>query len=635
MAEKKSSKAWFFFVEDEDQQHLACCKKCDKKVPRGLPNKRKEWSTSNLLSHLRTAHPKELADYDRQAAEQARQEAATPAASTSAATENSGRSSRQQTLAECISRSAKWSSDSPEAKQLTNAIGRMLALDLQPFQMVENIGFRHVMSLAAPRYVIPSRRYFAETVLDELFREMQDKIRASLQDAKDVSFTVDLWTAPFTTQSFMSLTAHWITSQFERMCAVLHCEAYNVAHTAEQLGTAFNSMLGNWGLLERCHCVVHDNGRNIVKAFEDLNTTHVSCLAHTLQLVVHDGLLHQGYVSVVLSICRKIVGHLKHSSSATSAFAAAQRSLHQSVLQIVQDVPTRWNSTLYMVERLLERREAISIVCAGTTKIDALTADQWDLLNDIASLLKPFEEMTRDLSKKEACISLVIPAVKALMAFLTAESPNDARVKSMKMGLRNSLEKRLGGVAAVPAFSLSTLLDPRFQTRCFDDAQTCATKALLLQAQAEVLTMMTNAQPTSTNSAAPPSAKRPRTSDAWQFVDDLLMSNDEAGGAPGAGHGSLDAELATYLVEPRIPRSENPLEWWKVNAHRFPQLARLSRSFLSAPPTSVPSECIFSIAGDVLSEHRSRLLPERAEMLILMKANMVFLEGYQPSPCSE
>ena len=38
-----------------------------------------------------------------------------------------------------------------------------------------------------------------------------------------------------------------------------------------------------------------------------------------------------------------------------------------------------------------------------------------------------------------------------------------------------------------------------------------------------------------------------------------------------------------------------------------------SKLYLSAPPSSVPSEWLFSVAGDVYDEKRNRLSPVQAE----------------------
>ena len=43
--------------------------------------------------------------------------------------------------------------------------------------------------------------------------------------------------------------------------------------------------------------------------------------------------------------------------------------------------------------------------------------------------------------------------------------------------------------------------------------------------------------------------------------------------------------------------------------------------YLAPPPTSVSSERLFSVAGDIISKHRTRLNPDNAEKLIFMKYN--------------
>ena len=51
---------------------------------------------------------------------------------------------------------------------------------------------------------------------------------------------------------------------------------------------------------------------------------------------------------------------------------------------------------------------------------------------------------------------------------------------------------------------------------------------------------------------------------------------------------------------------------------RFPTLAKLARHYLCVPATSVPAERIFSIAGLVISNKRSSLTPENADMLTFL-----------------
>lgn len=71
----------------------------------------------------------------------------------------------------------------------------------------------------------------------------------------------------------------------------------------------------------------------------------------------------------------------------------------------------RWNSSLYMLQSLLERKRALSVFAAERTLPAALTANQWELMKKTADVLAPFEERTRDVNRETATAADVIPAI--------------------------------------------------------------------------------------------------------------------------------------------------------------------------------------------------------------------------------
>lgn len=80
-------------------------------------------------------------------------------------------------------------------------------------------------------------------------------------------------------------------------------------------------------------------------------------------------------------------------------------------------------------------------------------------------------------------------------------------------------------------------------------------------------------------------------------------------------------ELQTYLQEAECSLYINPLNWWRDNANRYPNLSKLSKKYLNIPATSVPSERVFSTAGDIITAERSRLSSENASILIFLSEN--------------
>ena len=59
----------------------------------------------------------------------------------------------------------------------------------------------------------------------------------------------------------------------------------------------------------------------------------------------------------------------------------------------------------------------------------------------------------------------------------------------------------------------------------------------------------------------------------------------------------IDREILQLSNEEPIGLTEDPLMWWKESEKRYPLVGNLAARVLAAPPTSVPSEQIFSKAG--------------------------------------
>lgn len=104
-----------------------------------------------------------------------------------------------------------------------------------------------------------------------------------------------------------------------------------------------------------------------------------------------------------------------------------------------------------------------------------------------------------------------------------------------------------------------------------------------------------------------------RKSKLGSIFDEIL---EESAPGPESTTTNVRVEVQTYFSEPTIPRSDNPLLYWKINQPRLPSLAVTANKYLCAPSTSVESGRLFSTASIINDERRSRLTAEKAEMLI-------------------
>ena len=58
----------------------------------------------------------------------------------------------------------------------------MIALDYQPFSIVDDVGFIRLLRSLEPRYVIPSRRYSTETVLPTIYDTVKKEVEVQIAD---------------------------------------------------------------------------------------------------------------------------------------------------------------------------------------------------------------------------------------------------------------------------------------------------------------------------------------------------------------------------------------------------------------------------------------------------------------------
>ena len=159
-----------------------------------------------------------------------------------------------------------------------------------------------------------------------------------------------------------------------------------------------------------------ENGLSMCEDWDDL-----SCFCHTLQLCIKPS-LELPSVSKLVSKCRKLVGHFKHSTTITAEMGKRQKMLNVPEHQLIQDVPTRWNSTQLMLQRLFEQRRVINDLMLDTSftkKNDAsllLSNQEWETVNDLSTTLEPLTAVTTYMSKeKSVSCSVVYPVVCGLL----------------------------------------------------------------------------------------------------------------------------------------------------------------------------------------------------------------------------
>lgn len=129
-------------------------------------------------------------------------------------------------------------------------------------------------------------------------------------------------------------------------------------------------------------------------------------------------------------------------------------------------------------------------------------------------------------------------------------------------------------------------------------------------------------QQTQSPSAALVSSKKKLT---WSsFLSSLSCSassscvNDETVSLESA----IRKEVSLYASLPTLSQTEeDPLMWWRLHQSSFPNLSKLAKKFLCIQATSVPSERLFSAAGNIVTTKRNCLKPAKVNQLCFLAFN--------------
>ncbi|KAJ8390632.1 hypothetical protein AAFF_G00102380 [Aldrovandia affinis] len=211
---------------------------------------------------------------------------------------------------------------------------------------------------------------------------------------------------------------------------------------------------------------------------------------------------------------------------------------------------------------------------------------------------------------------MILPLKTRILQSMAPSEEDSTITRAVKAAIREDLNPRHTDPPNLQEYlHRSTALDPRFMSLSHLDHALRQMTYSYLTTEIVGTEEGQTTEPTGADSEASPPQKK---SAMEELFGEIFVSKDT--GKTFAN--TIKEEVASYKAASGIPVDGDPLAWWKSNECKYPHIAMMARCYLAVPGTSVPSERVFSTAGDILTAKRSTLSPDNADILIFFLNNL-------------
>ena len=254
-------------------------------------------------------------------------------------------------------------------KKTAELVAFMVAKDLQPAAIVDEEGFKRLLSFLEPGYVVPSSVHIMDDVGRKYTIAKEKLKRIFAENTTKFFLTTNIWTS-FANDAYISLTVHFIDDCWKMRSYTMATYSFPEQHAGDNM-EKLKEIVSEYEIDNNSiFAIVHDQGSNFQWAgwiLEDHKQwISVNCTAHCLHLCVIEG-FGISDVAQALSAAKAVVKHFHHSARATEELQKRQESMNQPKQKLINDCKTKWNSTFYMLESLLQNWWSISAVLADET----------------------------------------------------------------------------------------------------------------------------------------------------------------------------------------------------------------------------------------------------------------------------
>lgn len=367
---------------------------------------------------------------------------------------------------------------------------------------------------------------------------------------------------------------------------------------------------------------------------ERIQSIRMPCFAHTLQLVIRDGLEKISHISKVMEKCQNLARCAHKSTKIADLLDQLNRHIERPTV-------TRWNSDYMLLKSIMSMsKDDVQSISNMIEYPIQFSSNDFITMEEIVDILEPFYQISlKCQAEKLVTISLVVPSIVHLVCHLRSIKDDLSFCNKLVEQLRAAIEIRFAGIInrlyqqdvqnddpfSDPVYFIASLLDPAFKFLWIRDLKLPVnTENRLKQNIIQLILDEISKDPKSIqiNSSVKQPSPLPSTTNKSKRIklfdyDDQSYDDTSADGSKAY---NPSVELEAFLNDPvRL----NFSDYWLRS--QLMTLKKLAVRIFSVQASSAPIERVFSHAGLILSSRRTRMNEQLFRDIVFLKANQSLL----------
>lgn len=524
-----------------------------------------------------------------------------------------------------------------DVDEIRQAIAMMIIVDEQPLRVVEDAGFRRLLSIACPELPVLSRKTIKGDIISIYVKE-RENIRELLATCPGrICLTSSTWKTSCD-DHFNCVTAHFIDHEWRLQKRILRFKLIPPPYDSLSVADEIALCMVHWNIEHKVFSVTLENlssddcVADMLKSRLDAKKYlpckgalfNMSCFYRILNSIVQAGF----YLVVdIIGKLRLGIKYVQQSPHRKRNFYIVAKTLNlDTQRKLCLDSPSRWNSTYNMIEVALCYKNAFVYLAEQDKNfIHKLSEDEWEKMGVLYKFLRVFFEVTCVFFRnRQPTSNLYFKAVWKVHSrlFDMVRGPVNFMTPMVKE-MQSKFDRYWSEYNLI--LSCAAILDPRYKIKF---VEYCFTKLYGSAAQRyvsiSVNTLYGLFNEYIQNSACP--SRAAALSVATNKISNNKDDNDgfedyETFQSARFQTQVEKSQLDLYLEEPShdLNIEIDVLEYWTLCSLRYPELSRMARDVLTIPVSTVASDSAFDIGPQVISADLSSLKSKMIQALVCLQ----------------